>query len=338
MSCAEPTRENLVIGGGLAGAMAALRLAAAGRDVVLVEKERNDLHKVCGEFLSPEAVAYLHQAGVDPLLLGATAIEQLRFAVKKRVIETRLPFRALSLSRCVLDAALLARAAEAGCEIRRGVTATRLSLSRNGWAVTFADGMAAQVRNVFLATGKHDLRGWSRPHGKQGDLVGFKMHWRLPPEETDALRGFMDLFLFEGGYGGLSLVENGIANLCLVVRRSRLSPAGGMASDRDRLDRREQPACAASGRRARRVGTATGHLFHSIWIHCRERRWHLARGRSGCCHPFVYRRWNGNRPAFGHVGSGDVPGREISRCSHLHAARPAEQRHGPSDAAIARDD
>lgn len=227
MSCADPTRENLVIGGGLAGAMAALRLAAAGRDVVLVEKERNDSHKVCGEFLSPEAVAYLHQAGVDPLLLGATAIEQLRFAVKKRVIETRLPFRALSISRCVLDAALLARAAEAGCEIRRGVTASRLSLSGNGFAVTFADDTAAQVRNVFLATGKHDLRGWNRPHGKQGDLVGFKMHWRLRPEETYALRGFMDLFLFEGGYGGLSLVENGTANLCLVVRRSRLLRLGG---------------------------------------------------------------------------------------------------------------
>ena len=83
------------------------------------------------------------------------------------------------------------------------------------------------ARRVFLATGKHDLRGWNRPEGKQGDLVGFKMHWRLRPEETSALRGVMDLFLFEGGYGGLSLVENETANLCLVVRKSRLLGIGG---------------------------------------------------------------------------------------------------------------
>jgi flavin-dependent dehydrogenase len=37
----------------------------------------------------------------------------------------------------------------------------------------------------------------------------------------------MDLFLFSGGYGGLALVENDAANLCLVVRRSRLRKLGG---------------------------------------------------------------------------------------------------------------
>ena len=39
----------------------------------------------------------------------------------------------------------------------------------------------------------------------------------------------MELFLFRGGYGGLSLVEDGIANLCLVVRRNTLRRLGGWA-------------------------------------------------------------------------------------------------------------
>jgi flavin-dependent dehydrogenase len=39
----------------------------------------------------------------------------------------------------------------------------------------------------------------------------------------------MDLFLFAGGYGGLCLVEGDAANLCLVVRRSRLRKLGGWA-------------------------------------------------------------------------------------------------------------
>src|SRR5205814_7758728 len=115
-----PVRENLVIGGGLAGAMVGLRLAAAGRDVLLIEKERAAHHKVCGEFLSPEAVVYLRQAQVDPLGLGATVVEKLRLSAKGRVVETRLPFCALSVSRNVLDADLLARAADVGCDVRAG--------------------------------------------------------------------------------------------------------------------------------------------------------------------------------------------------------------------------
>ena len=66
--------DNLVIGGGPAGAMVALRLASAGRDVVLLEKESGLHHKVCGEFLSPEAIDYLRQAGINPLDLGATSV------------------------------------------------------------------------------------------------------------------------------------------------------------------------------------------------------------------------------------------------------------------------
>ena len=227
MSSANPIRENLVIGGGLAGAMAGLRLAAAGRDVMLLEKERGAHHKVCGEFLSPEAVTYLHHAGLDPLQLGGAAIDHLRFSAKDRVIQTRLPFRALSLSRGVLDQALLARAVEAGCEVRRGTAVQGLTQNSDVCIAQLADGTAARARSVFLATGKHDLRGWNRPAGRHSDLVGFKMHWRLRPEETNALRGFMDLFLFADGYGGLSLVENDTANLCVVIRRSRLQRLGG---------------------------------------------------------------------------------------------------------------
>jgi menaquinone-9 beta-reductase len=227
MSHPQSMRENLVIGGGLAGAMTALRLAAAGRDVLLVEKERGAHHKVCGEFLSPEAVEYLRQAGLDPAGLGGVVVDRLRVSASGRVVDSRLPFRAVSLSRCVLDAALLGRAADAGCEVKRGVHVQGLARDGKSWMTQLSDGEAQCARNVFLATGKHDLHGWNRTEGKQGDLVGFKMHWRLRTGQTAALRGFMDLFLFEDGYGGLALVEAETANLCLVVRRSRLRELGG---------------------------------------------------------------------------------------------------------------
>ena len=209
--------------------------------MLLVEKERAAHHKVCGEFLSPEAVEYLREAGVDPVSLGAVPIEHLRLSVGSRVMEAPLPFRALSLSRCVLDAALLARAAEEGCIVRRGVAAARLARNGDSWTAEWADGTVQQARTVFLATGKHDLRGWSRRPACKCDLVGFKLHWRLNAAETQALRGFMDLFLFSGGYGGLALVENDAANLCLVVRRSRLRKLGGWPEVLAGAARRERP-------------------------------------------------------------------------------------------------
>lgn len=219
--------ECLVIGGGLAGSMAALRLSASGRNTLLVEKEKSAHHKVCGEFLSPEAVAYLHQAGIDPIALGAAPINQLRLSVGNHTVETKLPFTALSLSRNLLDEALLNRAAEAGCVVRRGVAVDKLAIEGTSWIAQLSSGESIKTETAFLATGKHDLRGWPRHQGMQSDLVGFKLHWRLAPAQTAALRYGMDLYLFRGGYGGLSLVEQDIANLCLVVRKPILRKLGG---------------------------------------------------------------------------------------------------------------
>ncbi|KAA6460848.1 hypothetical protein DYQ86_11200 [Acidobacteria bacterium AB60] len=230
-----PAPDCLILGGGLAGSMAGLLLARAGRRALLLEKESSPHHKVCGEFLSPEAVGYLRLAGIDPLALGAVPIHRLRLSVAHRTVESPLPFTALSLSRCTLDEALLARAAEEGCTIRRGAAAEHLERSAGNWTARIAGGATFTAPTVFLATGKHDLRGWRRSPGAQSDLVGFKLHWRLAPANTADLRDAMELFLFPGGYGGLALVENEVANLCLVVRKATLRQAGNWPALLDSL-------------------------------------------------------------------------------------------------------
>jgi flavin-dependent dehydrogenase len=219
--------DNLVIGGGPAGAMVTLRLAAAGRSVVLLEKESGPHHKVCGEFLSPEAVDYLRQAGINPLDFGATPIRILRLSTGNKTVTASLPFNALSLSRRVLDAALLERAEETGCQILRGTAVETLVPDGNQWIASLSSGDSLRASTVFLATGKHDLRGFPRAPAKQSDLVGFKMLWQLAPVQLRSLRNCMELYLFSGGYGGLSLIEDDIANLCLVVRRAALRSSGG---------------------------------------------------------------------------------------------------------------
>jgi flavin-dependent dehydrogenase len=222
MSRSAHTADHLVIGGGLAGSMVAMRLAAAGREVTLLERERAAHHKVCGEFLSREALEYLELAGVRPLDLGAKTIRFVRLSSGQRVAQAALPFPALSLSRSVLDEALLKRATEAGCAVVGGAHVEGLAAQDGLWRIDLRGGESWRAPQVFLANGKHDLRGWERKPGPHGDLVGFKMHWRLTEAQTAAQRDFIELFLFPGGYGGMSLVEGDAANFCFVVRRATL--------------------------------------------------------------------------------------------------------------------
>jgi flavin-dependent dehydrogenase len=218
--------ENLVVGGGPAGSMLAMRLADAGRQVTLLEKEPTTHHKVCGEFLSRETVEYLQQAGLRPSELGAAPIRCIRFSTGQRAVYAKLPFQAFALSRYVLDGVMLERAEERGCEVRRGVFVDTVEPLNREWRVQLRDGRSIRAQNVFLANGKHELRGWDRSGATQSDLVGFKMHWQLNHIQTKAIRGMMELFLFPGGYGGLSLVETEVANLCMVVHREELRRVG----------------------------------------------------------------------------------------------------------------
>jgi menaquinone-9 beta-reductase len=222
------TAEALVIGGGLAGAALASRLARAGRQVVLLEREAKPADKMCGEFLSREAGLYLDGLGIDLKGLGAVAIDHVRVCEGPYVTTTKLPFTAMSVSRRVLDEALLACAATSGVTVVRGAKVTALTANATGprWTAKQEGDGATSSDAVFMATGKHDLRGHKRPAGLQPDLIAFKLYWQLSPAQTSQLAGHVELIAFEGGYAGLQLVDGGRANLCLLVRRSRFAALG----------------------------------------------------------------------------------------------------------------
>ncbi len=215
-------REAVVIGGGLAGASLAAQLARAGRDVLLLERTRSAHHKVCGEFLSREALHYLSLQGINPTAFGAVPISGVRLAARELIAETTLPFTALSLTRRTLDEAILRNAEAVGVEVWRGTSAALLTRSRELWDLGMDQGGSVRAQNVFLATGKHDLRGWLRSKGWHNDLVALKMYFRLSKIQQAALFGFVELILFPGGYTGLQPVENGEANLCLLITREQL--------------------------------------------------------------------------------------------------------------------
>ena len=223
--------EALVVGGGLAGGAVATLLAEAGRRVVLLERTRGPHDKVCGEFLSAEALQYLELLRVDVGALGALPIATLRFTRGRKTTEEMLPFAAMSLTRRVLDEALLARAVEAGAVVCRGAAVESLVASDGGWVATCDAGGRYAAPAAFLATGKHDLRGHARPAAgrvRHGGLLGFNMYFRLRAVEAEALRGAIEVYLFRGGYCGLQAVEDGTANLGLLVRREAFGTWAGL--------------------------------------------------------------------------------------------------------------
>ena len=216
----------LVIGGGPAGSVLAARLARAGRRVILAERSSGPHDKVCGEFLSEEAARSLSELDIDLAALGAAQISAVRLHERGRSVAVELPFRAYCLSRRILDEAVLGAALSSGAELRRGVRVRSLERSGSVWLARTAAGEALFAESAFLATGKHDLRGWRRPPSRN-DLIGLKLHLRLADDQVAKLKSHVELFVFPGGYAGLTLIEDNIANLCMVITRRMFTRIGG---------------------------------------------------------------------------------------------------------------
>jgi flavin-dependent dehydrogenase len=215
----------LIVGGGPAGCAAAIALGRAGVAPELIERSNGPRDVVCGGFLGWDALAALDGLGVDPWALGARPIERLRLIGSGRTVEARLPRRAAGLSRRTLDEALIAAAAGTGAAVTRGVAARAVEEMRR---VRLDTGEERECEALFIGTGKHELRGLARPRGKAEPAVGFRTALAPAADLARALEGVIELHLFDEGYAGLLLQEDGSANLCLSASAGRLRQAGGM--------------------------------------------------------------------------------------------------------------
>lgn len=209
------------MGAGPAGCAAAIVLARGGASPLLLDRDGEAGDALCGGFLSWRTAERLRGLGVDPEALGAQPVERLMLFGKARPAEIALPHRSFGLSRKALDGALRQRAVEAGAELAidtiRQVEGHQVHGRAHVW----------QADSLFLATGKHDTRGVARPRPAKDPALGLRLRLAPSPGLARRLAGTIELHLFDGGYAGLVLHEDGNANLCVALRKSLLAEAEG---------------------------------------------------------------------------------------------------------------
>ncbi len=211
----------IVLGAGPAGSVAALLLARAGEQPLLLDRSETVGDAICGGFLSWRTAGSLRELGLDPAALGAHPVGRLRLFAGETRAEASLPAASFGLSRRAFDTALRDRAIESGARLEidraREVGPGRILGERHEW----------HSPAIFLATGKHDVRGEARPRHSDDPALGVRV--RLPASHRLAadIGDAIELHLFEGGYAGIVLQEDGSANVCLALRKSLLARAGG---------------------------------------------------------------------------------------------------------------
>jgi flavin-dependent dehydrogenase len=217
-------KNVVIIGGGLAGLITGIQLARAGVPCRLIEKKSYPFHRVCGEYISNEAVPFLRSHGLYPDEFAPPQINQFQLsAVTGRQAMMPLALGGFGISRFVFDQFLSEKAKQSGVEFLLGEEVTAVHFD-NGKFHLQTQSKKIETDLVIGAYGKRSKLDNTLQRDfikKRSPYVGIKYHIRTQhPDHLIALHNF------EGGYCGISNVESGKTNLCYLTHRSNLRKFG----------------------------------------------------------------------------------------------------------------
>ncbi|QLQ11669.1 MAG: geranylgeranyl reductase family protein [Nocardioidaceae bacterium] len=248
MTADERQADVIVVGAGPAGSATAYHLAAAGIDVLLLEKAAFPRDKICGDGLTPRAVKQLIAMGIDLSRPGWQKNKGLRIKGGGHTIELDWPELAdypnfgMVRPRAELDEILARHAQKAGARLHErtvvtgpvldargrvvGVTARQVDergrregeeISYRAPIVVGADGVSSR-----LATGLGIERRENRPMA-----VACRAYYKTPMHDDDYMESWLELWAGKPGqsdllpgYGWIFPCGDGTANVGLGILNS----------------------------------------------------------------------------------------------------------------------
>lgn len=239
-----------VIGAGPAGSTLAALLASRGVSVALIERDTFPRDKVCGEFLSYDALPVLDRLGVTDDLErhGSPRIRRCRIVARHRAYEFPLPEASRGVSRLLLDDLLFRSALTRDVQPWEGWSAENVerqsvTLSRDGEQRTIR---ARAVAGAWGRWGRFDTqlrRAFARDRSHRN--FGFKRHYRREQRIANVEQDVIELHSFDRGYLGVNAVEGGLTNICGLVHSSRLAGHRGRWESFVEMLQTEEPSLHA---------------------------------------------------------------------------------------------
>jgi menaquinone-9 beta-reductase len=221
--------QTIIIGGGLAGLIAAHQLSKNGREVLLIEKKTYPFHRVCGEYISNEVKEFLKKEELFPHEIGPSKINKfLLTSIKGNEAKMDLDLGGFGISRFAFDFFLYQKAKDVGVNFLLQAQVEEVEFENKGdrFILKLNKGDSFSADHVLGAFGKRSKvdKAMNRPFMHQrSPFIGVKYHIK-----TDFDANTVALHNFDGGYCGINQVENGIFNLCYLGSKEPLRHFGNI--------------------------------------------------------------------------------------------------------------
>ncbi len=225
-------KQIVIIGGGLGGLITAIQLARANISCTVIEKNHYPFHRVCGEYVSNEALPFLKSIELLPNLELPKINKFQLSSVNGKRATMQLDLGGFGISRYCFDDFLYRKAASLGVTFLLNTTAEDILFSNEKFSITTNKGIieADLAIGAFGKRSKLDLKLNRQFTKKKSPYVAVKYHIK-----TDFPADSIALHNFEGGYCGVNKVENGITNLCYLANRKYFRIHGNIADFENRV-------------------------------------------------------------------------------------------------------
>lgn len=205
-----------IIGGGLAGLTAAIDLLKRKFNVILFEKNEFPKHKVCGEFISNEVLSYLNELGLDIKSLKPTKINRTQLSTHSgKTIESKLSLGGFGISRYTLDNYIYSKFIEQGGKVVKD-SVSKVEFSNEIFTIFTQSNENYTSKIVLGAFGKRsniDIQLHRKFILQKSPWLAVKAHY-----SGDFPNDLVGLHNFDGGYCGISKIENESINICYLVQ------------------------------------------------------------------------------------------------------------------------